>query len=212
MLKSFLYHCRIIRAYGWPIPFAMAAIGILGAYIGETNNVSARVGIMLITIFTPFLTFASSSNSGNRDSQMLVKSLPMTRSELLKGRYLFIYFALSVSAFASLGIVRLTLLYDRLSLGGSFNENLAGIFIVFWCGMILIHSVMLPFILFLFNFSRFMIFLGLQVILMVFVASDFVISLLNPAYLLIMAMLTVISIPLSHKLSAKNDPENREEQ
>jgi len=207
MLKGFLYRCRIIRAFGWPIPFAMAAIGILGAYIGGANNVGAQVGIMLITIFTPFLTFALSSSSGSLNSQMLVNSLPMTKNELLKGRYLFIYFALSVSAFLSLGIVKLALLYDRLALGGSFNQNLLEIFIIFWCGMVLIHSFLLPFILFSFNLSRFMLFMCSQVLLMIFVASNLVYSALDPLYLLILIVSAVISIPLSYKLSAKNDPE-----
>lgn len=211
MLKGFLYHCRIIRAHGWPIPFAMAAIGILGAYIGGTNNVGARVGIMLITIFTPFLAFASSSSSGNSSFKMLVKSLPMTRSELLKGRYLFVYFVISVSAFFTLGIVQVSLFYNQLVLGDSFIQNLGGIFIVFWSGMILIHSVMLPFFLSS-NIYILMLYFCLQLFLLIFVASDRVYTFVDPFYLLMIIIVSVVSIPLSYKFTVKNDPENREEQ
>jgi len=211
MLKSFLYHCRIIKSHGWLIPFTIFAIGVLGAYIGGTHGVSARVGILLITVFTPFLTFALASSSGQGGYDMLIKSLPMTKKERLKGRYLFIYFAISVSVFISLMAVKAALYYNKMSFGGSFNQNFAEIAFLFWCGLILIHSIMLPFILFKFNFMVFLLFMVFQTILLIFVSSDLVYLVINPIYLLIIFMVSVISIPLSYNLSVKSDPENKEE-
>jgi len=210
VFKGFLYHCRIIRAFGWVIPLVVLVIGALGFVIGSGNGVAGKVSIMLVTIFSPFLIYALTLISDDSDAKMMVKSLPMLRSDLLKGRCLFVYFVISVSAFLTLGIVQVSLFYNQLVLGDRFIQNLGGIFIVFWSGMILIHSVMLPFFLSS-SIYILMLYFCLQLFLLIFVASDIVYSFVDPFYLLMIIIVSVVSIPLSYKFTVKNDPENREE-
>jgi len=159
----------------------------------------------------PFLILALASSSDSKSKHILVKSLPMTRKELVKGSYLFLYSTISAVALFVLLFTKLALLYNKISFDENFSENLGYDFLIYWFGLLAIYSLLLPLLKLYENFFSFVFFFGCQVILMIYIASDSVSSMHNPLYILILALIVLITMPLSYKLSLKNDLKKWEE-
>jgi len=209
MLKSFFFHCRTIKAYGWIVAIIPLALIAIGLFIGSNDKLGAAISILVFTIFMPFLILALAADSS--DKHILEKSLPMTRAELVKGSYLFLYSTITAVALFVLLFTKLALLYNNISLGENFSENLGYNFLIYWFGLLAIYSILLPLLKLYENIFSFVFFFGCQVILMIYIASDSVSSMHNPLYILILALIVLITMPLSYKLSLKNDLKKWEE-
>jgi len=211
MLKSFFYHCRTIKANGWIVAIIPLALLAIGLFIGSNDQLGATLGILVFTLFMPFLILALASSSDSKSKHILVKSLPMTRKELVKGSYLFLYSTISAVALFVLLFTKLALIYNKISFDENFSENLGYNFLIYWFGLLAIYSILLPLLKLYENIFSFVFFFGCQVILMIYIASDSVSSMHNPLYILILALIVLITMPLSYKLSLKNDLKKWEE-